>query len=444
MIEINFDGLIGPTHNYAGLSLGNLASASNAGRTSRPRAAALQGIAKMRLLMSLGLRQGILPPHHRPDTQWLRRLGFSGSEAEVCAAAHAADPALFRNALSASAMWTANAATISPAPDTADGRLHLTPANLASMTHRSMEWRQTAQQLAVIFPDRRHFAVHPPVPARFGDEGAANFMRLCTQHAARGVEIFVYGEGAGEFGGGAFPARQDRRASEAIARAHGVPDALFVAQSRQAIAAGAFHNDVVAVANENVLFTHEQAFQDRDWLYSELRRRIPDVSVVEVPASQVSLEDAISSYLFNSQLVTLRDGRMVLILPKEAEENPRVKTWLDANIGGNGPIHAAHFIDVRESMRNGGGPACLRLRVAVTEDALAAIDSRFLLDDAKADALARLIEDHWPETLEPAMLAEPDLWQQSWDARAALLDLLGIGRKEIDGQSVVDETTVPA
>ncbi len=46
LTEINFDGIVGPSHNYAGLSLGNLASARNAGAVSRPRDAALQGLAK--------------------------------------------------------------------------------------------------------------------------------------------------------------------------------------------------------------------------------------------------------------------------------------------------------------------------------------------------------------------------------------------------------------
>src|SRR6202008_1709189 len=63
LTEINFDGIVGPSHNYAGLSLGNLAATSNAGLASRPREAALEGVAKMRANLALGLVQGILPPH---------------------------------------------------------------------------------------------------------------------------------------------------------------------------------------------------------------------------------------------------------------------------------------------------------------------------------------------------------------------------------------------
>ena len=62
--EINFDGIIGPSHNYAGLSYGNLAATRNAGHVSHPRAAALQGIAKMRA----NLDQGFSCPIRAPIT----------------------------------------------------------------------------------------------------------------------------------------------------------------------------------------------------------------------------------------------------------------------------------------------------------------------------------------------------------------------------------------
>ena len=423
--EVNFDGLIGPTHNYAGLSLGNVASAANAGSTARPRDAALQGIRKMRFVMGLGLPQGFFLPHDRPNVAWLRSMGFSGSDADVCAAAVREDPKLFNNAVSASAMWTANAATVSPAADTRDGRVHLTPANLSAMSHRSLEWHETKRQLDLMFGDTRHFAVHDAVPGRFGDEGAANYMRVAPSHGEPGLEIFVYGAGADGFGGSRYPQRQNRRASEAVARKHGVENALFTPQSDAAIEAGAFHNDVVAVANETILFAHEEAFADKAFLYGEVERHVPGATIVEVPASEVSLSEAISTYLFNSQLLSLPSGETVLILPTECEEDASVKAWLDANLGGNRAIHAAHFLDLRESMRNGGGPACLRLRVAVGEEAEAAIDPRFMLDEKKADRLERLIEQLWPETVTPNDLHSREVWEQAWSARRALLEMLG-------------------
>ena len=417
--EINFDGLIGPTHNYAGLSLGNVASASNAGGVSQPRAAALQGLAKMRACLDLGLAQGILLPAERPATSWLRSLGLTGDDDAVCAAAHAADPRLFAQAVSASSMWTANAATVCPAADTADGRCHLVVANLSRMTHRSLEPAATEAQLRVAFAHPA-FSVNAPIPAIFGDEGAANHMRMAPDHATPGVEIFVYGED-----GGPYPARQHRRGSEAVARYAGLDPArtIFAEQSPQAIAAGAFHNDVVAVANETVLFAHEHAFADAAALYAAIHGRIPEATIIEVPASAVSLADTIASYLFNSQLVTLPGGGMTLILPAEARAIASVAAYLETLVAGNGPIRAVHFVEVRESMRNGGGPACLRLRVDADP---AHVDPRFLVDGAKLDRLEQVVVAHWPEAIAPDDLGDPSLWHTARAARAALLAELGL------------------
>ena len=410
LVEINFDGLIGPSHNYAGLSPGNLAATGNAGRLSHPRAAALEGIAKMRANIALGLTQGMLLPHPRPDHHWLDTLATTYADAA---------PHLQAQAMSASAMWAANAATVSPAADTKDGRCHLSVANLVTMPHRSHEWPETLAQLRLAFADPA-FAVHGPVPAPFGDEGAANHMRLCVEHGAPGVEVFVYG-----VSGGPFPARQHLEASAAISRRHQLDPArtLFVQQSVAAIAAGAFHNDVVAVANERVLFAHEQAFEDRDGFYADLRAALPEVEIVEVPASRVSLADAVSSYLFNAQLVTLPSGGMALILPGEARDNAAVWGWLKEMVAGNGPIRHLEIVDVRQSMANGGGPACLRLRVVADPDT---IDPRFMVDTAKLDQLADLVTSYWPESIHASAIAHPALISTVERAHAALLDLFGV------------------
>ncbi len=409
-VEINFDGLIGPSHNYAGLSHGNLAATRNQGAVSQPRAAALQGIAKMRANLALGLPQGILLPHARPDHRWLDSLATTYADAA---------PHLQAQALSASAMWAANAATVSPAPDTADGRCHLSVANLVTMPHRSHEWPETLAQLRLAFAHDA-FRVHGPVPAPFGDEGAANHMRLAPEHDAPGVEIFVYG-----VSGGPFPARQHREASAAVARRHGLDPTrtLFVQQSGEAIAAGAFHNDVVAVANANVLFAHELAFADKDAFYVDLRRLMPRVEIVEVLAAEVSLADAISSYLFNAQLVTLPGGETGLILPTEARDTPSVWNWLQRHVAGNGPIRHLEVVDVRQSMANGGGPACLRLRVVADP---ATVDPRFLVDDAKLDRIAAVIAAHWPETIAQDQIGNPLLIAQIEAARHQLLESLDL------------------
>jgi succinylarginine dihydrolase len=415
--EINFDGIVGPSHNYAGLSLGNLASTRNAGDASSPRAAALQGLEKMRANLALGLAQGILVPPPRPNDDWLADLGTDIENADTVIAA---------NAMSASSMWAANAATVSPGPDTADGKCHLTVANLRTMPHRSHEWPDTLAQLTVAFAHSA-FAVHGPVPTAFGDEGAANHMRFASSHGEPGVEVFVYGTS-----GGAFPARQHLEASKAVARRHRLDPnrTLFVEQSPDAIAAGAFHNDVVAVANERVLFAHEQAFADKTGFYGQLARLLRDLELVEVPDSEVPIADAIRSYLFNSQLVTPPDGTMTLVAPTECRDTPSVAAWIERHLASNGAIRRVEFVDVRQSMANGGGPACLRLRVACDPED---VDPRFLIDERKLDLLADVITRTWPKEIAADDLQSPSLIAAVRGARAALveaLELAELSRKD--------------
>lgn len=410
--EINFDGIVGPTHNYAGLSLGNLAATANAGEVSSPRAAALQGLGKMRHNVTLGLLQGILLPLPRPNERFLEELGADART----------DPRLTAAAWSASAMWAANAASISPAPDTADGRCHITPANLVTMPHRAQEWPDTTAQLALAFADRRHFTIHAPIPASFGDEGAANHMRMCATHDAPGLEIFVYGRS-----GGSFPARQHEQASRAVARRHGLnPDrVLFIEQNPAAIVAGAFHNDVVAVANEKVLLVHEQAFAEPEAAYAAILEKLPEAEIIVVADSDISLAEAVRSYLFNAQLVTLPEGGMALIVPTEASDSPQVRRWLDRILERNGPIRQIMPVDVRQSMANGGGPACLRLRVVADP---ATVDQRFMLDNTKLSIIEEVVSRHWPQAIAPTDVGDAELARQCLEARSHLLKALDLSQ----------------
>jgi succinylarginine dihydrolase len=435
--EINFDGLIGPTHNYAGLSEGNLASARNRDSVARPRQAALQGIAKMRRMMALGLPQGVLPPQERPNISWLRSLGFTGSDHDVWARAWEREPGLARAALAASSMWAANAATISPSADCADGRLHASVANLQTMLHRTLEAESTARALRRLMPDAC-FAVHDALTPHdaLSDEGAANHMRMCADHGAQGVEIFVYGRRAADPRSG-FPARQTLEASEAIARRHELANerTVFALQAPEAIDAGAFHNDVVAVAHEQVLFHHADAFTDKAALYAEVRAKAQksekgfEPIFVEVPRAAVSLDDAVTSYLFNSQLVRLSgQSALTLIAPAEARENNRTAAFIAEMIAApNAPIASVEFVDVRESMRNGGGPACLRLRIVMTEAERAAAASGFFLTDQLADALEAWVSRHYREELAPSDLADPALVSETQTALDALTKILPLG-----------------
>ena len=412
--EVNFDGLIGPSHNYGGMSEGNLASARNEGAASNPREAALQGLEKMRILVNAGLKQGFLPPLQRPNFDFLLRSGFNGTNTEIIKCAAQTAPGLLKAAYSASAMWAANSATVSPSPDTDDKRLHMTVANLSTMLHRSIEYPDTFQHLQRIFADEAHFRVNPALPehADFSDEGAANHVRLCANHGAKGVELFVYGREHTEETAG-FPARQTRLSCERIAASHGLRKerTVFARQSRAAINAGAFHNDVVCVGNVHTLFTHELAFEEKEAVYQSLRDAsagLFNLNIVEVPQSEVPIEDAIASYLFNSQLLSFPDeDRLVLFAPLETKETPSAYAFCEAMVAGNGPIGRVEYVDVRQSMRNGGGPACLRLRVVMTDEQLAAVNQAYLLDNQKINALQDWIRTHYRDSLTPSDLADP-------------------------------------
>jgi len=432
--EINFDGIPGPTHNYSGLARGNLASERNANLVANPREAALQGLAKMRVLAARGLAQAVLPPHERPSMAALRSLGFGGTDAQVLARAAREAPALLAACASAAAMWVANAATVSPSPDTADGRVHFTPANLASHFHRALEAPTTTAILRAIFAHADRFVVHDALPSspQTGDEGAANHTRLATDPAGPAVEFFVYGRRA--YGPGPvpahFPARQTLEASAAIARRHGLDPAriVFAQQNPQAIDAGVFHNDVIAVGHRDVLLCHERAFLDTHAVLAELAQRVgPAFSPIVVRASQVPLEDAVSTYLFNSQLVDRAEGGLLLVAPAECRENARVAAYLDGLAASDGPIREVVTFDLRQSMRNGGGPACLRLRVALTAEEREAVRANVFLDDALADALAAWIRQHYRDRLVPEDLADPALLDESRRALDELSQLLQLG-----------------
>ena len=433
--EVNFDGLVGPTHNYAGLSFGNVASANHKGNVANPREAALQGLDKAEHLLELGMTQGILPPHDRPHLSTLRALGFKGSDGEILTGAWAANPMLVVNLASSATMWTANAATVSPATDTQDGRTHFTPANLAAMYHRSIEAPTTARILKAIFPEGDRFAHHPALPGgvHMGDEGAANHNRFCAGYGAEGVALFVYGRSAFDNSDTlTFPGRQTLEASHAVASQHGLKQGkvLFARQNPVAINAGAFHNDVVAVCNENVFFYHQQAFEDASALCGDIQKAMGDTAMefVEVPAGDVPLGDAIRSYLFNSQLLSIpgRTG-MTLILPTEVEETPSTADYIARLIESDGPIHHADFIDVKQSMRNGGGPACLRLRVVLSEDDQAAMAGNVMLNKKNIKALRTWVKKHYRDHLLPEDLADVQLMEENFAALDELTQLLKLG-----------------
>jgi len=434
--EVNFDGLVGPTHNYAGLSEGNFASLKSANDTSNPKSAAKQGLAKMKALHDLGLTQGVLAPQERPDIYTLRRLGFKGKDSEVLAQAYKEAPNILAACYSASSMWTANAATVSPSSDTSNNKVHFTPANLTNKFHRSLEPDTTGNILKAIFINNEFFEHHTHLndSDHFGDEGAANHTRLCGNYADKGLEIFTFGRYA--FNPNMpkpqkFAARQTIEASRAVARLHGLSDdnTVFVQQNPDVIDQGVFHNDVIAVGNQNVLFFHEQAFLNTGSFIEEVSQKLghQELHFIQVPSNEVSVQDAVNSYLFNTQIITLPDSSMAIIAPSHCENNPNVKAYLDSLITKNTPIKQVKYFDVNESMKNGGGPACLRLRVTLSEQELAAVNPACIMSDNLFNRLNTWVDSHYRDAIKPEDLQDPQLLIESRTALDELTDILNLG-----------------
>ncbi|KJK05162.1 MULTISPECIES: N-succinylarginine dihydrolase [Pseudomonas] len=436
--EVNFDGLVGPTHNYGGLSYGNVASQSNSQQGSNPREAARQGLAKMKALMEMGFQQGVLAPQERPDVGALRRLGFCGSDAEVIQRAAKEAMPLLVASCSASSMWVANAATVSPSADTADGRVHFTAANLNCKYHRSIEHPTTSRVLGAMFADSKHFAHHAALPAvaQFGDEGAANHTRFCRSYGEAGVEFFVYGRSAFDTRYPApqkYPARQTLEASQAVARLHGLSEegVVFAQQNPAVIDQGVFHNDVISVGNGEVLFYHEDAFLETEAMLGQLQAKLAkrggNFKAICVPRSAVTVEDAVRSYLFNSQLLSRADGSMLLIVPEECRNNERVWAYLSALTGQGGPVAEVKVFDLKQSMQNGGGPACLRLRVALNETELAAVNPGVIMTAPLYDTLTQWVDKHYRDRLSETDLADPQLLLECRTALDELTQILKLG-----------------
>jgi succinylarginine dihydrolase len=436
MREVQFDGLVGPTHNYGGLSPGNVASQRHGGQLSNPRAAAREGLSKMELVRGLGIPQAVLPPHDRPSLATLRKLGFTGTDEQVIAGAAAGDGFHLRICSSASAMWTANAATVAPSCDADDGKVHLTPANLQQMFHRAIEPETTTRVLRAIFADVRRFVVHDPLPGggHFADEGAANHTRLSTSRGS--AHLFAWGRCAwGAFAGPQrYPARQTREASQALARLHRVAPAacFFPQQHPEGIDGGAFHTDVLAVGTGRVLLMHELAFVDDARLEKDLRARLGDeLLVLRASSRELPVENAVAAYPFNSQLLPLPDGSMTILAPEDSRADEHARAFLERVVADcaakDGPVRAVKYIDVRQSMHNGGGPACLRLRVPLTDDETAALSGHVLLDDRLQASLAAWVDHHYRDRLSPADLSDPQLAREGMTALDELTQILGIG-----------------
>ena len=465
--EYNFDGLVGPTHNYAGLGSGNLASMASKDHVSNPRAAALEGLAKMRLLAEMGVPQAVLPPQRRPHVGYLRgKYGQASDEPPTAAEVQRLLTAAAENgdegrrdlavASSASAMWAANAATVSPSPDTFDKRCHFTVANLVSQPHRTLEAAERHRIFAHLFGDMMRFDVHPGLTEYTQDEGGANHSRICGDYGSWAWEIFNYGRNSGRGHNDydpptTFPPRQEFQASRTIAARHELwsEHTYFVRQNAAAIDAGVFHNDVISVANKDVLLIHERGWSGFNRMssgpsvfahfgdFAGRRREVKlesifweihaligvELKLVRFSDAELPLADAVRSYLFNSQLVTLPSGGMALVYPAECDAVPSAKAAIDRILREDNPVERAVRVDVRQSMNNGGGPACLRLRVVLSDEERAAVRGNVFWTPVLHEILEDWVRRHYRASLSPADLADVRLFQES---EAALDELAGI------------------
>ena len=442
MQEWQFDGLVGPTHNYAGLAFGNVASHSNAGKVSNPKEAALQGLRKMKFVRDLGIPQAFLPPHYRPYISELTRMGYYSDKTDnLLSKTYREFPQLLASVYSSSFMWTANAATITPSCDSQDSKLHITPANMSSHYHRSIEASFTQKLLSRIFHNTHLFCVHNYLFSHvsMGDEGAANHMLVCSKHGLPGAHFFVVGDGFESHNiQKKYPLRQRRIASRAVSRLHKInaSNTLLLQQSPEAIEAGVFHNDVIAFNTTSRMVVHEAAFigddqkRLREWFTDR-----PDYIYREVSHEELPIADSVSTYLFNSQFLALpqQDNVFALIAPAESEANTKSHALLDRLID-EGVLQHVHYLDLRESMRNGGGPACLRLRIPMSVKEAEAIHPGIILTNSKFDALQQWVSAHYRDRLHFEDFKDPEFVRElnaAYTALETIIDMPGLYQEMI-------------
>ncbi|MVF12201.1 N-succinylarginine dihydrolase [Ketobacter sp. MCCC 1A13808] len=427
--EVNFDGLVGPNHNYSGLAKGNLASLQNQQRMSSPRQAALQGLQKIRWMMQRGVRQGVLPPQVRPDFRLLYRLGYRGEPQHVLEQAFKQQPLLFSNACSASSMWVANAATVAPSCDTDDQKLNITPANLISHLHRSIEVGATEALLRYVFSDTRYFRVNPPLPPvlPLSDEGAANHMRIGGCGNAIHVLVYGYDHSVAAPANQRYAARQSLAASQAVARLNRIPasQVVLVQQTPHAIDSGVFHNDVIALSHDRLLVCHDQAFvNQRDFLQRLQILSGGQIQIINIEERQITLAQAVSAYLFNSQIVTRSDGALAMLLPTQCQRDSAVFDYVEKSLRAQAGLSEIEYLDLDQSMKNGGGPACLRLRINLAETEMKAMKGNLIVDLKTIAELETVVQRYYPEQLSIAMLSDWNVVRSMLSAIEKIYEIL--------------------
>ena len=412
--EVNFDGLVGPTHNYAGLSHGNVHSVNNKSKPSNPREAALQGLDKMKLMYDLGYKQCIIPPQERPllnDYDDYQNMAINAS---------------------ASSMWVANSSTVAPSADTKNSKLNLLTANLNFTHHRRIEAPQTHNILNKIFKDTSKFLVQSPLESdgELDDEGAANHTRFCNSYEEEGLHFFVYGrsQNDSEESPTKYPARQTLEASQKVAENLQIKNAVFAQQSAESIDAGVFHHDVIGVGNKNLYFYHEKALANESETLQNLQDNFKgDLKFIKVKESEVPLATAVETYLFNSQLVEYNDGHL-LLAPIRCRRNTLVRKYIQSIVGKNKDIKKVRYINLEQSLHNGGGPACLRLRVSMNQTEFDSIHQEIIFTDELHLKLRKWVKKYYVNNLIYDDLFVPSFILKCKNALSELTKIISINK----------------
>jgi len=423
LIEVQMDTLVGMTHHFGGHAKGNFASMHHKGQNSNPKQAALQGLEKMKWVLDQGVPQLVLPPQSRPHLPSLRTLGLNGSIQTQLQKLFEINPNTFAKLCSSAFIWTANAATVIPSCDTLDHKVHLYIANLNSHLHREIESQHRLKLFREIFPHPSVFSIHPPLPSsELRDEGAANHTRF-----EGGYHLFVYGDPTGSTPGFEnIPRRQSLAAQKIIAHSAGLhhDKVLYLQQSDQALKAGVFHNDVAAVGFEHTYLCHEQAYHgglnDLEKLQTWYNINHDHSLNLEMVSKQdLSLDDTVASYLFNTQWLSLKNHTVKVLTPTQCQQNAHASNAIDQWMHTH-QNWTFEYINLNESMNNGGGPACLRLRLPLTQNELEHVHPGVFLTQKKYEVIRQWIETYYPSHFSLSDVLDPEFRQRQKNALQAL------------------------
>ena len=179
----------------------------------------------------------------------------------------------------------------------------------------------------------------------------------------------------------------------------------------------------------SLMVVHEQSFIPEH--QEQVRRYLTernDVQYYEVKQDELSVADAVSTYLFNSELLETAPGKFTLIAPSECSNHAGVARVVE-RLQGQGALDTVHYLDVRESMRNGGGPACLRLRVVLTPEQERAMHQGVVYNPEMHNRLAGWVTTHYRDRLVFDDLRDPELVREldrAYNELEGLLDMKGL------------------